>query len=216
MDVTIIGGGNMGRGIGYRMVAGGNSVIVIDQAAEASQALAEELANVAAAGARSSAATMDNVVLGDVVVLALQYGINKEVVRELGDRLADRIVIDIANPLNASFDGLETETGTSSAEEVAALVPPSTSVIKAFNTTFASTLVEGTVGGVPLDVFMAGNDPGAKKKVGDLIRAGGLTPIDAGDLARARELEAMGLIHISLQMIHNLGFGTTLKLIQPN
>jgi len=89
-------------------------------------------------------------------------------------------------------------------------------VVKAFNTTFARTLVEGTVGGVPLDVFMAGNDPGAKRKVADLIRAGGLNPIDAGDLSRARELEAMGMIHISLQMIHNLGFGTTLKLIQPN
>jgi len=88
MDVTIIGGGNMGRGIGYRMVAGGNSVTLIDQTIETSKALAVELAKVASAGAGSSAASMDNVVLGDVVVLALQYGINKEVVRELGDRLA--------------------------------------------------------------------------------------------------------------------------------
>ncbi|MBD0355451.1 MAG: NAD(P)-binding domain-containing protein [Rubrobacteraceae bacterium] len=31
MNVTIIGAGNMGRGIGHRLVAGGHSVTIVDR-----------------------------------------------------------------------------------------------------------------------------------------------------------------------------------------
>ena len=43
MKVTIIGAGNMGRGIGMRAVAGGHSVEVIDRNPEDARALAAEL-----------------------------------------------------------------------------------------------------------------------------------------------------------------------------
>jgi 3-hydroxyacyl-CoA dehydrogenase len=31
MQVTVIGAGNMGRGIGHRLVAGGHEVTIVDQ-----------------------------------------------------------------------------------------------------------------------------------------------------------------------------------------
>jgi Trk K+ transport system NAD-binding subunit len=34
MNVTIIGAGNMGRGIGHRMVAGGHNVTIVDRGPE--------------------------------------------------------------------------------------------------------------------------------------------------------------------------------------
>jgi predicted dinucleotide-binding enzyme len=57
---------------------------------------------------------------------------------------------------------------------------------KAFNTTFAGTLVEGEVAGQPLDVYVAGDDAGAKETVSQLVRDGGLVAIDTGPLRRAR------------------------------
>jgi hypothetical protein len=51
------------------------------------------------------------------------------------------------------------------------------SVVKAFNRTFAGTLVEGEVAGEPLDVFVAGDEEGPKATVAELARAGGLNPI---------------------------------------
>jgi predicted dinucleotide-binding enzyme len=38
-------------------------------------------------------------------------------------------------------------------------------VVKAFNTTFAGTLLEGQVAGQPLDVLVAGDDSDAKSRV---------------------------------------------------
>ena len=51
MNVTLIGAGNMGRGIGHRLVAGGNSVTLIDSNPEAAETLAVELRGVAKNGA---------------------------------------------------------------------------------------------------------------------------------------------------------------------
>lgn len=216
MNVTIFGAGNMGRGIGYRMVDGGHSVEIIDSNPELSESLARELRLAAKKGAQVKTATLESAELGDVVVLALKYGINKEVVRQLGTRLEDRIVVDIANTFNASFDAIETETGTSSAEEVAKIVPSGAKVLKAFNTTFAGTLVEGKVAGIPLDVFLAGDDGNAKETLSELIRDGGMVPVDVGQLLRAREVEAMGFLNITLQMTQNLGFASALKIIHLN
>jgi NADPH-dependent F420 reductase len=214
MNVTIFGAGNMGRGIGTRLVAGGHAVTVVDNNPEAAEALVKELKAVKS-GAAAHAASADAVELGDVVVLAVAYGANLELAKKLGARLDGKVVVDIANPLNSTYDALATAPGTSSAEELAKVVPNGAKVVKAFNTTFAGTLVAGKVGSVPLDVFVAGDDEAAKKKVLKLVEDGGMVGVDAGPLLRARELESLGLLGITLQMRHNLGFSTGWKLTRP-
>jgi predicted dinucleotide-binding enzyme len=121
MQVTVIGAGNMGRGIGHRLVAGGHSVVVVDRDPE--------------------------------------------------------------------------EAG-----ELAAALPAGARVVKAFNTTFSGTLVEGQVAGQPLDVFLAGDDEG-------------LRAIDTGPLERARQLEGLGFLHITLQQLLGTGFGSAVKIL---
>jgi Trk K+ transport system NAD-binding subunit len=39
MNATIIGAGNMGRGIGHRLVAGGHSVTIVDRNPEEAEQL---------------------------------------------------------------------------------------------------------------------------------------------------------------------------------
>ena len=85
----------------------------------------------------------------------------------------------------------------------------------AFNTTFAGTLVEGAVGGQPLDVFLASDDDDAKAVLAGLIEAGGLVAIDAGPLHRAQQLEGLALLGITLQFRLGTGFGTAWKLVRP-
>jgi 8-hydroxy-5-deazaflavin:NADPH oxidoreductase len=109
-------------------------------------------------------------------------------------------------------DKLATPPGSSSAEEVAELVPQGTPVVKAFNTTFAPTLLAGEVDGQQLDVLIAAENDGAKRKVTQLVADGGLRPIDVGPLARAQQLEQLGFLHISIQQPLGLGFGSTVKL----
>jgi hypothetical protein len=214
MNITLIGAGNMGRGIGYRLVAGGHSVTLVDKNPEFAHNLATELASAAKGRAVVRTASLETFEPGDVVILAVQYGVNLELAQQLGSRLDGKVVVDIANPLNASYDDLVTAPGTSSAEELAKIVPAA-KVVKAFNTTFAGTLVTGNVGGIPLDVFVAGDDEAAKLKVVQLVEDGGLVAVDTGPLKRARLLEGLGLLGITLQMKHNLGFSTGWKLIRP-
>jgi metal-dependent amidase/aminoacylase/carboxypeptidase family protein len=92
------------------------------------------------------------------------------------------------------------------------LVPSDAKVVKAFNTTFAGTLQEGEVGGVKLDVLMAGDDAEAKRTVASLVEGGGMRAIDVGPLKRARQLEQLGLFHIAIQDQLGSGFGSALRL----
>ncbi len=213
MNVTIIGAGNMGRGIGHRMVAGGHSVTIVDRDPEEAEQLAEELRSAADGGATVEGARPGAELHGEVVIIAVYYPGNLEIARYLGDRLAGKVVVDISNPLNETFDGLATAPGTSAAEEVAAAAPSGARVVKAFNTTFSGTLVGGQVAGQPLDVLIAGDDEEAKETVAQLVRDGGLRAIDVGPLERARHLEGLGFLGIALQQPLGLNFQSAWKLI---
>jgi NADPH-dependent F420 reductase len=213
MNVTIIGAGNMGRGIGHRMVAGGHDVTIVDRDPEEAERLAEELRGATAAGATVEAEGPGAELRGEVVILAVYYPGNLEIAGDLGEGLAGKVVVDISNPLTETFDGLATAPGTSAAEEVAAAAPSGARVVKAFNTTFSGTLVEGQVAGQPLDVLIAGDDEGAKETVAQLVRDGGLRAIDVGPLERARQLEGLGFIGIALQQPLGLNFQSAWKLI---
>jgi NADPH-dependent F420 reductase len=213
VQVTVIGAGNMGRGIGHRLVAGGHKVTIVDRDPEEAGRLAEELRAAAQGAATVEAAGPGAELRGEVVILAVYYPGSLELARELGERLAGKVVVDISNPLNQTFDGLATAPGTSAAEELAAALPAGTRVVKAFNTTFSGTLVEGQVAGQPLDVLIAGDDEEAKETVAQLVRDGSLRAIDVGPLERARELEGLGFLGMTLQQPLGLNFQSAWKLI---
>jgi NADPH-dependent F420 reductase len=211
MQVTMIGAGNMGRGIGYRLVAGGHDVTVVGRDREKAGQLAEELRGAAQGGATVEAAGPAEL-RGEVVILAVYYPNTLEIAGDLGEELAGKVVVDISNPVNQTFDGLATPPGTSAAEELAVALPANSRVVKAFNTTFSGTLVEGEVAGQRLDVLIAGDDEEAKETVAQLARDGGLRAIDVGPLERARELEGLGFLGITLQQPLGLNFQSTWKL----
>ncbi|RAN70833.1 NADP oxidoreductase [Bacillus sp. SRB_336] len=208
--ITIVGAGNMARGIATRAIAAGRNVQVLTRELDKGQALATEL------GANASAAVLGQTApAGDVVVLALPFDAAKEVATGLGDALAGKTVIDITNPVNfETFDSLVVAPGSSAAEEIAALTLGN--VVKAFNTTFAGTLVAGETGGQPLDVFIAGDDAEATSAVSSLVSDGGMRPIVAGPLKRARELEGFQFLVMTLQAnpaFETFNWNTGLKII---
>ncbi|KRC89733.1 diguanylate cyclase [Terrabacter sp. Root85] len=172
--ISIIGTGNMGQAIAGVFGKGGHSVQLLGQ---------------------SDGSTT---VTGDIVVLAVPYAAVPAIVAERGESLAGKTVVDITNPVNfETFDSLVVPADSSATAEIARALPRST-VLKAFNTTFAGTLASGVVGPNTTTVLIAGDDADAKSELSDAIAAGGLKAIDAGSLARARELEALGFLQISL------------------
>lgn len=213
MNVTIIGAGNMGRGIGTRVAAGGHSVTFVDSDPETAKKTAADVKAAAQNGAKVSTASLGSVELGDVVVFAVWYGTNIEIAKQLGDKLVGKVVVDIANPLNETYDGLATSPDSSSAEDLAKAIASGAKVVKAFNTTYASTLLAGQVDGKPLDVFIAGDDGDAKSKVAQLAIDGGLRPIDIGSLSHSRQIEGMQLLHIIIQGTLDTNWGSAIKIL---
>lgn len=200
-QVTFLGTGMMTKGIATRLIAGGHDVTMVAFDEAEGRLRVSELP-----GAR-----IVDEPGGDVVVLAVPYGAVESVVDRYRTQLAGRIVVDITNPVD--FDVLTPlPVRGSAAQEIAAALPEA-KVVKAFNTTFAPTLVAGVVGDVPLDVLIASDDDDAKRTVAGLVRDGGMRAVDAGPLARAHELEALGYLHISMQFLLGTQFGTGIKLL---
>ena len=185
--LSIIGTGNMGQAIASVAGKGGHTVHLLGQADHATA------------------------VSGDIVVLAVPYPAVSDVIAQRGDSLAGKIVVDITNPLNfETFDSLVVPADGSAAAEIAAALPQSR-VLKAFNTTFAGTLAVGTVGTLTTTVLIAGDDTDAKSTLAGIVTSGGLKAIDAGSLKRARELEALGFLQLTLAATEKIswtgGFG---------
>lgn len=186
--ITILGKGNMGQAIAGIATKGGNSVEVFDSSDQA------------------------KTISGDIVVLAVPYPAVDQIIAERPGQFDGRIVVDITNPLNfETFDSLVVPADGSAASEIAAKLP-NAKVLKAFNTNFAATLATGSVGEqVPTTVLVAGDDSDAKAALVGVVSAGGVKAIDAGALKRARELEAIGFLQLTLAAGEKLpwtaGFG---------
>jgi 8-hydroxy-5-deazaflavin:NADPH oxidoreductase len=191
--VAIVGTGNMARGIATRALAGGHRVAFVGTALGKAEELADEFEGEGAVSATEEAG-------GDLVVLAVPFTEAPHAVRQHADELAGAVLVDITNPVDISvFEPLDVSPFRSGAEVIADVAPDGVPVVKAFNTAFAGTLVAGAVAGQPLDIFIAGDDEGGRGLVARLVSDGGMRPIEAGSLARARELEALGYLHMAVQ-----------------
>ena len=187
--ITIIGSGSMGSAIGGLLGAGGAEVSHISRA---------ELGR----------ATID----GDIVIIAVPYPALADVISAYSGQLDGKVVVDVTNPL-ASLDALAVPPDSSAAAELQRALP-NARVVKAFNTNSAATLVSKMTGERSTGVFMAGDDSLAKETLAAALEATGVTGIDVGALARARELESIGFLYLTLLMSGKTGVESGFALVQ--
>ncbi len=189
MDIAIIGAGNVGTALAGALAHAGHEVTISathpEHAAEAAKAT----------GTDSAATNQEAIAAGEVVILAVPGTAFDAIVDEVGDELAGKVVVDVSNRPTPD----PSSAGTSAAEELQARLP-NASVVKAFNTAFASRQADPVVGGVPADGFVAGDDEQAKQTVLEIVKSIGFRPVDAGSLAVARTLEGMAWLNINRAM----------------
>jgi predicted dinucleotide-binding enzyme len=189
-SITVIGTGNMGTAIAALAEKGGATVQTLGHA------------------------DTDTAVTGDIVVLAVPYPALAEIAATRAQELAGRIVVDITNPVNfATFDSLTVPADSSAAAELAEALPGA-QVLKAFNTNLGPTLATGQIGNQTTTVLIAGDDAQAKTALAEVITAAGLGAVDAGALTRARELEAIGFLQITLAATEKISWTGGLALIK--
>jgi predicted dinucleotide-binding enzyme len=169
MNITILGTGNMAKGLASVFAAGGYDVILGSRDAARAKETAKAL------GAR---------VKGDGIAAA--------------GGLAGKILVDISNPLTPDYMGLTVGHSTSAAEEIQKLAPKA-KVVKAFNTVFASVLQGGgKIGKSAVTVFVAGDDEAANKAVEAIGNKSGFAVLQSGGLKVARYLEPVAGLNIVL------------------
>lgn len=203
--VTVIGAGNFGSVVAGIAAKGGTGLQVLARDPEKARAVAGPLGG--------TAGTVGDEVTGDVVVLAIPYGAMTDVLSAYPDAFAGKVLVDVTNPVDFStFDDLMVPADSSAARLLQDAAPEA-KVVKAFNTNFGGTLAAGEIGAVPTTVLVAGDDAAAKETLADLATAAGLRAVDAGSLKRARELEAVGFLQLTLAGAEKISWTGGLALV---
>jgi hypothetical protein len=203
--VTVIGAGNFGSVVAGIAAKGGTGVQVLARDVDKARAVAGPLGG--------TAGTVGDEVTGDVVVLAVPYGAVADLVEVYPSAFDGKVLVDVTNPVDFStFDDLVVPADSSAAKQLQEAVPGA-KVVKAFNTNFGGTLASGEIGSLPTTVLVAGDDADAKQILVELVTAAGLRGLDAGSLKRARELEAVGLLQMTLAGAEKISWGGGLALI---
>ena len=131
------------------------------------------------------------------MVLAIPFTSAESVANEIRHAVVGKPVVDASNRMSFGPQGPAIDTDPSNAERLATWLPEA-HVVKAFNTLFASNQADPVADGVQLDGFVAGDDESAKATVLELVRSIGLNPVDVGPLKRARQLEGLAFLNITL------------------
>src|SRR4029079_1380358 len=206
MDIAIIGAVNVGRSLATAFARAGHTVAITSHDPDDAGAVA------AATGAIFSASNRDAATAASVVVLAVPFSSAAEIAAEIGEVVRGKVVIDATNRMSFGADGPDIDTVTSNAEELAALLPGAT-VVKAFNTLFASHQADPIAEGVQLDGYVAADDDAARGVVLEVVEPIGLTPVAGVPLVRARQLEGLAFLNISLNIANGGSWQSGWKLV---
>jgi predicted dinucleotide-binding enzyme len=207
--ISIIGSGGMAAAIGGLTAKAGHTVEVMNRDAAKGRALAEQI------GAGATTGTFGAAPAGDIVILAVPYAAVLDVVKQYGEALAGKLLVDITNPVGSDLTSFVTPADSFGAQVIAKAAPADAVVIKAFNTLFSHVLAAGPVKGHPFDVFLAGDDVQAKARVSAFVESLGLRPMDTGPLPMARTLEHLCLLSLALvaQSVKHANFSLGVSLL---
>jgi hypothetical protein len=191
MKIGILGTGDVGRAIGNGFVALGHDVKM--GARSAGNDKARDW--VKSAGAHASEGSFaDAAQFGEIVVLCTLGVANESAVRGAGlDNFRGKLVIDTTNPLEHAKGRpptLAVGTTDSGGEQLQRLLPEA-KVVKAWNTVGNAHMFKPSFAGGPPDMFIAGNDEGAKQTTTKILRDFGWDVLDLGGIENSRWLEAM-------------------------
>jgi len=206
VDISIIGAGNVGKALSTAFVRAGHTVTIASRDPEDAGAVA------AATGATAATSNVAAATAGDIVILAIPATSFADVAAEIAPAVAGKPVVDVTNRIGFGANGPEIDTTSSNAEALAELLPEA-NVVKAFNTLFGSNMADPITGGVQLDGFVAGDDDVAKASVLELVGSVGLHAVDVGPLVRARQLEGLSFLNMTLNIVNGGTWQSGWKLV---
>lgn len=211
MKISFIGYGSMAEALASKWV-GKHSLFIGGRNSEKAETLARQLGLDVKFGTAKEAAAF-----GEIIVLATPHEAVFEAIEAAGgsNALANKVLLDINNPVDTSDFLTKSYDGVSLSEAIAKAAPQS-HVVKAFNMCQAKVwkMQPPVFDDRRLVVMYCGDSQEAKEKVALLIENVGCEPQDVGDLKYSRMLEPAAALVIKF-LFSGRDPLTVLNLIQP-
>jgi hypothetical protein len=196
MRIGILGSGEVGRVLGSGLVTLGHQVMMgtRNPAKPEVQTWLKENGSTACTGSFAEAAKF-----GEKIFFCIRWAGTENAIALAGtSSFVGKMVVDVTNPLDFSTGGppqMQVDPGTSAGELIQQWLP-SSKVVKALNTVTARSMTNGRIGTEDLDMFIAGNDEGAKESVAEILRAWHWIVHDLGGIEQSKLLESFALLSI--------------------
>lgn len=193
MKIGILGSGNVAKALGSAFLALKHDVKLGSREPQKLEQWRKGAGPSALAGTFSEAAEF-----GEIVVLATLGVATVQAIELAGkQRFKGKLVIDTTNPLDFSTGAPRLSVGhTDSGGEQVQRAIPDAKVVKCFNTVGAPHMFRPDFKGGPPDMFICGEDEGAKGRMRELLGQFGWNTLDIGGIAGARYLEPMCLVWV--------------------
>jgi predicted dinucleotide-binding enzyme len=192
MKIAVLGTGMVGHALAGKLVSLGHEVTMGSR--ESGNPKGEAWAGQSGPNARAGSFT-EAAGYSELIVNATPGTVSRAALAEAGaGNLNGKVLLDVSNPLDSSggFPPSLSVCNTDSIAETIQRTYPEVRVVKSLNTVSAPVMVDpGRLPGAH-DIFMAGNDQGAKSVVSGLLQEFGWAPghiRDLGGLDAARGME---------------------------
>lgn len=196
--IGVLGTGTAGQTVASKLVEVGHDVMMGSR--EAGNEKAVEWAS--GAGDRASEGSFaDAAAFGEIVVNATSGSASLEALDQAGaDSLSGKVLWDLANPIDFSTGAMRLTVEVGNEDSLAERIQsahPDAQVVKALNTVNSSVMVDPASLGEESNLFVCGNERGAKARVIEILETFGWLSgdiVDLGDLSGARGMEAYLLL----------------------
>ena len=182
MKIGIIGAGNIGSTVGAMWIKAGHQVMFSSRHPEELKPLVDRLGPLASAGTVIQALDF-----GDVMLLAVPYGVYGQIGRDYAKEFVGKIVLDAGNAVLArdgeiGKEAREVGVGITTAKYLAGA-----RIVRALNIMGARRLETNSHRpGEAMAIPIGGDDPEAIKVATKLVRDAGFEPVLVGNLERSR------------------------------
>ncbi len=196
LTLGIIGGtGAEGSGLAMRWVRSGYRVVIGSRSAQkAAERCAELNFKLGEPGMITGAENVNAAREADLVVLAVPYDAQKEILESIRPVLAGKILINVGAYINPGRPAqMELPPGESSSLEAQEQLGSEVRVVAAFQNVSAEYLSDPERE-IDCDVLVCGDDAEAKVSAMRMVEAAGMTAYDAGPLQNSIAVEGLAAI----------------------
>ncbi|MFD1828014.1 MULTISPECIES: NAD(P)-binding domain-containing protein [Mumia] len=195
-SLALIGPGRHGTAIARLFASHGVDVTLYHHRPAKAAAAAGAVRAVAVGAQVAVASTLAEAVDGqELVILATLWdSAQRAVIGELGASLADKVLLDVSNPLDVTPAGIVPRTPRegSAGEFVATLLPSGTGHVKAFSNLATTAIGEGADHEPPAVLAFAADSAATADRVRPYLERTGWLPWLVGDISVSRDLEIGG------------------------